>query len=148
MSGKRISISFPYEDREIAAQWWVENHAAVAEQRKLIVEFYHATDIAIGYSHWHDQYSRFRWPAKWIGEAGLGCVKQLRDLARAEERPDRRLEALSESADEMLDSFIMPWPDDSVEIRRFRSAAGRIIGILEELEEEVLATVFSAVNLT
>ncbi len=154
MSGKRISISFPYEDREIAAQWWVENHATLAEQRKLIVEFYHTTDIAIcyshwvGYYHWVGQYSRFRWAAKWIAETGLGCVEQLRDLARAEGAPDSRLEALRESADQMLDSFSMQWPDDSAEIRRFRNAAGRIIGVLEELEEEVLATVFSAVSFT
>lgn len=146
MSDKQILISFPYQDHEIAARWWVENRTALVEPRKLIAEFYHATNIAIGYAHWFDQYAMFRWPAKWIAETGLECVEQLRDLARAEERPDRRLQLLSESAGQMLDSFRIGWPGDEVEIRRFRGAARRIVDILEELEEEVLTTVFSAVG--
>jgi hypothetical protein len=98
------------------------------------------------YAHWLDKYSKYKWAWKWIDEVSLRCVKQLRELAQDESQADRRLELLRESSTQMLDAFEMIWYDDPEGVMRFHNAAGRIIGVLEELEAEVLTAVFSIVS--
>jgi len=114
--------------------------------------------------HWFADGSRFRWAWRWIDEAGLRCVETLKDLVRPEIHSNERFEALYESADLMLTAFEEKWDlywsgqssrgffeeesrDSEERIRRFHNAAGQIIGILEELEKEVLTAVLSTVPL-
>jgi hypothetical protein len=138
----------PYLVTKQQVEWWARNRASLTQPRKLITEFYHATDFAIGFGQWFYDTGGCRWAWKWIADVSLQCVEDLRDQIQAETHPDKRLEVMNDAAIQMIEAFRDPWTGDEAEVRRFRTAAGRIISVLDELETEVFSAVISTVSFT
>jgi hypothetical protein len=138
-------------------RWWIGNHRELSKLRDRIFACHQVADIMIGYYQYFKANSQepYVWAWKWIDrEVEIGAAaRELLRIAESAVPLGRRFEAIRDAATDLLKALTfveigasarpLDDPEGEARMRSIRSAAGRVMGLISELETEVLATALS-----